>query len=175
MHGFPFLSMPTPLQPVAFLLKWTDHFSSYESEGLRIKLAFSFFRKVSCTDTSEWQNRTSFPNIEIPWHDAECQIALEGACQEKRKREELGLKYKQMYWLMGRRSAMPTHNKLVLYKQILKPMWTYGIQLWGYTRPSNTAIIQRFQNKVLRNIVDAPWNVGNADLRRDLNMEMVTA
>jgi hypothetical protein len=84
--------------------------------------------------------------------------------QIKKKREELGLKYKQMYWLMGRRSALSTHNKLMLYKQILKPVWTYGIQLWGCTKPSNTAIIQRFQNKVLRNIVDAPCYVRKADL-----------
>jgi hypothetical protein len=47
----------------------------------------------------------------------------------KKKRRELGLKYRQMYWLMGRRSALTTHNKLILYKQILKPVWTYGIQL----------------------------------------------
>jgi hypothetical protein len=47
----------------------------------------------------------------------------------KKKREELGLKYRQMYWLIGTRSALTTHNKLVLYKQILKPVWTYGIQL----------------------------------------------
>jgi hypothetical protein len=40
----------------------------------------------------------------------------------KKQREELGLKYRQMYWLMGRRSALTTHNKLVLYKQILKPV-----------------------------------------------------
>jgi hypothetical protein len=80
-----------------------------------------------------------------------------------------------MYWLMGRRSALSTHNKLVLYKQILKPVWAYGIQLWGCTKPSNTAIIHTFQNKVLRNIVDAPWYVKNADLHRDLKMEMVTA
>ena len=98
---------------------------------------------------------------------------MEGVC--KKKREAFGLKYKQMYWLMGRRSALSTHNKLVLYKQILKPVWRYGIQLWGCTKPSNTAVIQRFQNKVLRNIVDAPWYVRNADLHRDLKMEMVTA
>jgi hypothetical protein len=93
----------------------------------------------------------------------------------KNKREELGLKYKRMYWLMGRRSAMSAHNKLVFYKQILKPVWTYGIQLWGCMKPSNVAIIQRFQNKVLRNIVDAPWHVRNADHHRDLHMEMATA
>jgi hypothetical protein len=54
-------------------------------------------------------------------------------------------------------------------------VWTYDIQLWGCTKPSNIAIIHRFQNKVLRNIVDAPWYVRNADLHRDLHMEMVMA
>jgi hypothetical protein len=80
-----------------------------------------------------------------------------------------------MYWLLGRRSALSTHNKLVLYKQTLKPVWTYGIQLWGCTKPITATIIQRFQNKVLRNIVGAHCYVRNADLHWDVNMEMVTA
>jgi len=36
-------------------------------------------------------------------------------------------------------------------------------------------VIQPFQNKVLRDIVNAPWYIRNTDLHRDLNMEMVTA
>jgi hypothetical protein len=70
---------------------------------------------------------------------------------------------------------MSTLNKQMLYRQTLKPVWAYGLQLWGCTKPSNPAIIQRFQNKVLRNIVDAPWCVRNADLHRGLKMETVTA
>ena len=62
----------------------------------------------------------------------------------------------------------------MLYKQILKPIWTYGIQLWGCTKQSNTDIIQRFQNKVLRNIVEAPRYIRNADLHRHLQIEIVT-
>jgi len=61
----------------------------------------------------------------------------------------------------------------MLYKQILKPVWTYGIQLRGCTKQNNIAIIQRFQNKALRNIVDAPWYIRNTDLQRNLQMEMV--
>jgi len=83
--------------------------------------------------------------------------------QRKKKREELGLKYKKMYWLTGRRSALSIHNKLMLYKQILKPVWTYGILVWGCTKQNNIDIIQRFQNNLLRNIVDAPWYIRNAD------------
>jgi hypothetical protein len=93
----------------------------------------------------------------------------------RKKMEEPDLKYRSMYWIMGRQSTMSNHNKPVLYKQILKPVWTYGIQLWGCTKPSNIAIKQRFQNRVLRNIFGAPWYVRYADLHRDLRIEMVTA
>ena len=78
-----------------------------------------------------------------------------------------------MYWLLGRHSEESTHNKLLLYKQILKPVWTYGIQLWGCTKKSNIKIIQTFQNKVLRCIVKAPWYIRNEDIHRDLKVPMV--
>ena len=89
----------------------------------------------------------------------------------KKKRDELGFKYKKMYWLIGRHSSLSINNKLLLYKQVLKPVWTYGIQLWGCTKQSNVNIIQRFQNKVLREIVNAPWYLRNDNLHRDLEME----
>lgn len=92
----------------------------------------------------------------------------------KKKREELGLKYRKMHWLIGRKSELSIYNKLLLYKQIIKPIWTYGIQLWGCTKKSNINIIQQFQNKVLRSIVNAPWYIRNDDLHRDLQVEHVT-
>lgn len=92
----------------------------------------------------------------------------------KKKKEELELKYRKMYWLIGRRSTLSTYNKILLYKQILKPIWIYGIQLWGCAKKSNIEIIQRFQNKVLRNIVNAPWYVRNNELHKDLEVEFVS-
>uniref|UniRef100_A0A1B6CGK2 Reverse transcriptase domain-containing protein n=1 Tax=Clastoptera arizonana TaxID=38151 RepID=A0A1B6CGK2_9HEMI len=91
----------------------------------------------------------------------------------KKKQEELKMKYRKMYWLLGRHSALSVHNKLLLYRQVLKPIWTYGIQLWGCTSQSNRMIIQRFQNKVLRAIVNAPWYIRNDNLHKDLDVEIV--
>lgn len=88
----------------------------------------------------------------------------------KKKKEELSIKYRKMYWLIGRNSELSVQNKILLYKQVLKPVWTYGIQLWGCTKKSNATPIQTFQNKVLRGIVNAPWYVRNSDLHRDLNL-----
>lgn len=93
----------------------------------------------------------------------------------KKKAQELQLKYRKMYWLMGRNSQLSTHNKLMLYNQVLKPIWKYGIQLWGCTKASNLNVIQRFQNKVLRGIVNAPWYTRNSDIHRDLHMDTVAS
>jgi hypothetical protein len=78
-----------------------------------------------------------------------------------------------MYWLLGRKSKLSVNNKLLNYKAILKPIWTYGIQLWGTTSNSNIAILERFQSKVLRLIVDAPWYVPNSVIRKDLRIPSV--
>ncbi len=56
---------------------------------------------------------------------------------------------------------------------MLKPIWTYGIQLWGTTSNSNIKIIQRFQSKLLRKIANAPWYVSNTTLHRDFKIPFV--
>jgi hypothetical protein len=38
---------------------------------------------------------------------------------------------------------------------------------------SNIQVIQRYQNKVLKCIVNAPWYIRNSDLHRDLGIETV--
>jgi hypothetical protein len=72
------------------------------------------------------------------------------------KRKQLGLNLTKMHWLLGRKSQLSTTNKLQLYKTMLKPISTYGIQIWGTASTPNIEILERFQSKVLRMIVDAP-------------------
>jgi hypothetical protein len=90
-----------------------------------------------------------------------------------RKRKQLGLTLTKMHWLLGRKSQLSTTNKLLLYKTIFKPIWTYGIQLWGTASTSNIEILERFQSKVLRMNVDAPCYVPNSLFRRDLSCPTV--
>jgi hypothetical protein len=89
------------------------------------------------------------------------------------KRKQLGLKLRQLYWIIGRRSQLSVKSKLLIYNVILKPIWSYGISLWGTASNSNLEILQRFQNKVLREIVDAPWYVPNTVLHKDLSVSAV--
>jgi hypothetical protein len=90
------------------------------------------------------------------------------------KRQQLRLKVRQMNWLIGNRSQLPLENKVLLYKAILKPIWTYGIELWGCTKPSNTKILQSFQSETLRSITGAPWYVSNKTLHENLNIPFIT-
>jgi hypothetical protein len=57
-----------------------------------------------------------------------------------------------------------------VYKTILKPVWTYGVQLWGSASNSNIEILERRQSKVLRIITDAPRYVPNAVIKLDLKV-----
>lgn len=88
----------------------------------------------------------------------------------KAKQQHLNIKTKKMYWLLGSKSELDIENKLLLYKTILKPVWSYGIQLWGTASTSNIEIMQRYQSKTLRAITNAPWFVTNKAIHRDLNM-----
>ena len=75
-----------------------------------------------------------------------------------------------MYWFLGKKSSLSLENKLLLHKVIIKPIWTYDIELWGYSSKSNVNIIQRFQSKTLRPIAGAPWYVSNQTLHADLSI-----
>jgi hypothetical protein len=75
-----------------------------------------------------------------------------------------------MYWIIGRKSQLSLANKLLVCKAILKPIWTYGIQLCGTASNSNIDILERFQSKVLRIITDAPCYVPNAVIKHDLQV-----
>lgn len=91
----------------------------------------------------------------------------------KQKRDQLNLRYKNLYWLLGRNSVLSVDNKLLLYNSLLKPIWTYGIPLWGVASNSNIMCLQRAQNAVLRNIVNAPWFTCNIEIHDYLNCPTV--
>jgi len=86
------------------------------------------------------------------------------------KRKQLGTQLRKMYWILDNKSQLSI-EKLLLYRAILKLIWTYGMQLWGN---SIIEIIQRFQTKYLRIIVvNAAWYVTSDTLHHDLNIPYV--
>jgi len=86
------------------------------------------------------------------------------------KRKQVGIQSSRMYWLLGSKSQLSIENKSLLCETILKIIWTYGVQVWSTASNSNIEILQRFQNRYLRIIVNASWYVTNDILHHDLNV-----
>lgn len=63
--------------------------------------------------------------------------------------------------------------KLRIYKSLIKPMWTYGLQLWGNAKKLNLNKIQITQNKILRSITNAPPYVSNFAIHSDLKIKTI--
>lgn len=89
------------------------------------------------------------------------------------KRNQIKMTFSKMYWLMGRKSQLSLDNKVLLYKVIIRPIWTYGIQLWGSTSASNRELLQRTQAKILRGITNAPWYIRNSNIHVDLGIKTI--
>ncbi|GFT44183.1 RNA-directed DNA polymerase from mobile element jockey [Trichonephila clavipes] len=60
--------------------------------------------------------------------------------------------------LIGR-SPLSLENKVILYKQILRPVITYGSLVWGASASTHMKKIQVMQNKILHVMTNAPWYV----------------
>jgi hypothetical protein len=78
-----------------------------------------------------------------------------------------------MYWLLGRQSTLSIGSKLLLYKVVIKTVWTYGIYLWGTVSNSNIEILQRFQSETLRTILNVSWYINKTMIHEDLEMKTV--
>jgi hypothetical protein len=118
-------------------------------------------------------------NVQL-WRRRRCQVSP--AALDRRltwqkhifvKRKQLGITLAKIYCLLGRKLKLSTSNKLLLYKTILWPIWTYGIQPWGKATTSNIEILERFQLNALRMIMEAPWYVSSSVIRRDLQIPTV--
>jgi len=91
----------------------------------------------------------------------------------RKKRLILNARSRSLKILLSKNKFSSLKTKLQIYKSLLKPIWTYGIQLWGSAKKSNLNKIQAFQNITLRKITNAPPFVSNMTLHKDLGIKTV--
>ena len=91
-------------------------------------------------------------------------------CASSPEKKTNRLKTKDINWWIAQKSHLSVENKLFIYKAVIKPPWSYLIELWGCTSKSNTVIVQRSQSKILRAIANAPRYVTNHTVHADFNI-----
>jgi hypothetical protein len=94
---------------------------------------------------------------------------------KKKKRDVVNLKFKSLHWLMGRNSSLSLENKLLIYNAIIKPIWTYGIEIWSTAAKSNMMCLQRIQNNILRTLLNAPWYTRNDEIHEYLDVPTIAS
>ena len=91
------------------------------------------------------------------------------------KKTQMKLKALSLNWLIACHSPLQLEHKVLLYNQVIKPIWTYGLPLYGNASSSNIEILQRAQSKILRTMTGAPWYIRNDNIHKDLNIPTVKA
>ena len=87
-------------------------------------------------------NQTGVPQVEsVKYLGIHFDRRLTWKAHVSSKRKQLDLKTREIKWIIGRHSPLSHENKILIYKTILKPVWTYGIELWVCASNSNTEII----------------------------------
>jgi hypothetical protein len=80
---------------------------------------------------------------------------------------------KKKNWIIGRKSTISLDSKVLLYKTIIKPIWTYGIELLGCASNSHIDIMQRSHSKRLLMITNAHWYVSTQTIHVDLHVPFI--
>jgi len=121
----------------------------------------------------------SLDNIPIPASDT---VKYLGLILDKRltwnphirsKRLILNSRSRMLKTLLSKNKCSSLKNKLLIYKTFLKPIWTYGLQLWGAAKKSNLNKIQSYQNITLRQLSNAPPYISNLTLHNDLHVKTI--
>jgi hypothetical protein len=87
-------------------------------------------RKCHCSAVNI--NQTVIPQAEsVKYLSVQFDCRLTWKDHIAKKRKQINLKIKEINWLIGRKSHLSIENKVLIYKAIIKPIWSYGIELWG--------------------------------------------
>lgn len=91
----------------------------------------------------------------------------------QKKKKQLKLATQRLSWLLRPGSGLSVENRLLVYKVMLMPMWTYGAELWGSASASNIKKMQSAHCSSVRRILGAPWFVRNCNIMRDTKLPSV--
>lgn len=152
--------------------QWTRDWKIKLNEQKSIQVTFTLRRKNT-------QLYTHLNGIKVPQAESAKYLGLHLDSRlnwkhhVRQKALQVSHKLREMYWVVGRQSKLNLYCKRLIYQTIIKPIWTYGIQLWGCTKPSNRLVIQRSQNKFLRVITNAYRYVTNEEIHQDLSIKLI--
>jgi hypothetical protein len=74
--------------------------------------------------------------------------------------------------LLNRKSDLSVRNRVLLYKQLIRPVMDYACPAWRFAARSHVRRLQVLQSKCLRLATGAPWYVGYRHIHEDLGVPL---
>ena len=124
--------IPSFFSPCKILLRqlsdietWLDKWGIKANETKSVHITFTT-RKENCSTVNLYDRPLPGVN-EVKYLGIYLDRALTWPKHIKTKRKAMDLNLRKMYWLVGRKSQLSSYNEPIIYKVIIKPVWTYGI------------------------------------------------
>lgn len=151
---------------VSYLTSWKIKVNEAKTQAIVFRHRLSpkllpppdcFIRVNGCP--VDWSNEAGYLGITI---DDKLNYR---AHTDKLKQRCMGL-LKSLYPLICRRSRLSRQNKLAVFKMIIAPVVNYAMPVWGLCAETHKKKLQVVQNKLLRTILDAPFDTRISELHR---------
>lgn len=153
------------------IIIWTEKWGINLNESKTEQITFTL-RKRTCKPVEINGKKVRTVNV-VRYLGIHLDRRLTWKAHLHKKKEQIKLTFNKMYWLLNKKSKLSLSTKIAVYKSIIRPIWTYGIQLWGAAKKSNLEIIKRVQSKIIRAITGAPRYVRNKFLLRETKINEV--
>ena len=119
--------------------------TAYEGKWDEISPSYFYPKKNTCPPPFHLNNKQVTQTDDVKYLDIYLDRKLTWHKQISTKRKQLDVILRTLYWSIGRKSQPSLANKLLVYKAILKHIWTYCAQLWGSASDSKIEYIGGFQ------------------------------
>lgn len=117
--------------------------------------------------TLEWNETVKYLGIRFD-------KKLHWSCHVQQTLEKMERKFGILSPFLGRHSKMNLSNKILLYKQVIRPTALYGSTVWGTVALSHLRLLDTCQNKILRKMANARWFVRNQKIREDFKINTLS-
>jgi hypothetical protein len=74
--------------------------------------------------------------------------------------------------LLYRKGVLAIRNRVLLYKQLMRPMMDYAYPIWRSAALTLVRMQQMLQPKCLRIAAGAPWDTSNWQIHKDLGVPL---
>lgn len=117
--------------------------------------------------TIQWKRHGVYLGLEI-----DSRLTMGGHITDKiRKTDKL---FRMLYPLIGRRSRLNVRLKLLIYKSYIRPVFTYAAPVLVNISRCHIVKLQMLQNRILKSILNVPWDTCTAFIHSVCNIEMVS-